>query len=57
MVKFAVVPDPSARTTGVIGSLGRVTPLFSAWMAGSFHVVIFLLKIFAMVCGVEVRAW
>jgi hypothetical protein len=50
-VKLSVVPDSSARFTGVIGVAGSVTPGLSAAMAGSFHVVICRLKIRAMVEG------
>src|SRR6201746_1237813 len=48
VVKLAVVPEPSERTTGVILSAGSVMPGLSLTRAGSFHVVIFLSKIFAM---------
>jgi hypothetical protein len=48
-VKFCVVPESSARCTGVIAVLGSFTPALSAFSAGSSHVLILPLKIFAMV--------
>ena len=48
-MKFCVVPESSARCTGVIAVLGSFTPELSAAMAGSFHFLILPLKIFAMV--------
>src|ERR1700744_5417768 len=47
--KFAVVPEESARTSRVIGVLGRFALGFSALIAGSFQVVIWPWKIFARV--------
>src|SRR5215510_5582397 len=46
--KFAVVPDESERRAMVIGVLGRLTPEFSDLIAGSFQVLIWPWKIFAM---------
>ena len=48
-VNTKVVPDSSERWTTEIAVLGRVTPGFSAAIAGSFHVVIFPLKMSAAV--------
>ena len=42
-----MVPDSSERKNGLISASGRVAPLFSAAMAGSFQLVISPLKIFA----------
>ena len=50
-MKFCVVPDLSERFTGVMARSGRVAPGLSAAIAGSFHLVIFLSKICAMVAG------
>src|ERR1700730_9712444 len=47
--KLSVVPDWSLRNTTRIGSAGRVTPAFSARIAGSFQVLIPPLKILAAV--------
>src|SRR6185437_9748998 len=47
--KLSVVPDWSLRNTTWIGRSGRVVPAFSAATAGSFHVLIVPLKIFAVV--------
>ena len=47
--KFAVVPEESERTAMVIVVLGRLTPELSASIAGSFQVLIWPWKIFAMV--------
>jgi hypothetical protein len=38
-VKMNVSPEESERRTGTIGVEGRVTPVFRAAIAGSFHVV------------------
>src|SRR5580692_1265033 len=54
-VKFAVVPEESERTAMVIGVLGRLTPGLSAAMAGSFQVLIWPWKIFAMVVASSFR--
>ena len=48
-VKSAVAPEPSERTTGMIRMAGRVRPGLSAAIAGSFHIVILLVKMPAMV--------
>ena len=48
-MKFQVVPLPSERWTVVIVVSGRLTPLFSLTIAGSFHFVISPEKIFASV--------
>jgi len=48
-VKFAVVPEPSARWTAVIAFAGSVAFGLSAAIAGSFHSVIWPWKIFASV--------
>src|ERR1700743_2635413 len=47
--KFWVVPEESERRAMVIAVLGRVTPEFSALMAGSFQVLIWPWKILAIV--------
>ena len=49
VVNCAVVPEPSERTTGVIGSDGNLRPLLSLVIAGSFQLVIWLVKILASV--------
>ena len=49
VVNWAVVPDPSDRTTGLIGSEGNLRPLLSLVIAGSFQLVIWPVKIFAIV--------
>jgi hypothetical protein len=54
-VKFSVVPESSERLTGVMAVSGSWASGLSAAIAGSFHVVIFWLKIFAMVAGREVE--
>ena len=48
-VNCAVVPEPSERTTGVIGSDGKARPLLSLVIAGSFQLVIWLVKILEIV--------
>src|SRR6478752_6655630 len=55
LVKFSVVPESSARCTAWIARAGRVTPEFSAAMAGSFQVLMVPLKIPANTAGVNVR--
>jgi hypothetical protein len=50
-VKLVVVPESSERFTGVTLRSGSVAPGLSAAMAGSFHLVIAPLKIFAIVDG------
>ena len=50
-VKLAVVPDSSERNTGVIARSGRATPGLSAAIAASFQLVIWLVKMPAMVAG------
>src|SRR5215469_16727837 len=47
--KFAVVPEESERTARAIGVLGRLTPGLSALIAGSFQVLMWPWKMFAMV--------
>src|ERR1700730_15702015 len=47
--KLSVVPDRSLRNTTRIGSAGSVTPALSAWIAGSFQLVMAPLKILAAV--------
>ena len=49
-----MVPDESDRKKTVIGADGRVTPLFSAAIAGSSHLVIVPRKICAISFGVSV---
>ena len=49
VVNWLVMPAPSARTTGMIGIDGSAWPLLSAVIAGSFQLVILLVKIFAIV--------
>ena len=48
-MKFFVVPESSERWTGVIAVLGSLASGFSSAMAASFHLVILLSKIPAMV--------
>ena len=48
-MNWAVVPEPSERTTGWIGSDGSAWPLLSSVIALSFQLVILLVKILAMV--------
>src|SRR5580698_2100194 len=47
--KLSVVPDWSLRNTTWIGRLGNAVPALRAVIAGSFHVLIVPLKIFAVV--------
>ena len=47
-VKSAVAPEPSERTTGMIRIAGRFRPGLSVSIAGSFHMVILLVKMPAM---------
>jgi len=47
-VNCAVAPEPSERTTGVIGVAGRASCGLSALIRGSFHMVILLVKMPAM---------
>jgi hypothetical protein len=54
-VKFCVVPESSERCTGVMALLGSLAPEFCDAMAGSFHLVIFELKIFARVGASRTR--
>src|SRR5258708_4154414 len=49
LVRLSVVPDSSWRWKAWILVLGRVAVGLSALIAGSFHLVIFELKILAMV--------
>ncbi len=53
-MKFSVVPDSSERCTGEIFVEGSLASGFSLAMAGSFHVVIFSLKILPIV---EAESW
>src|SRR2546421_12996082 len=53
--KLSVVPDSSDRKITTILSAGRVLPLLSAMMAGSFLVVMPPLKILARVVGSSAR--
>src|SRR5262245_43627362 len=55
LVKFSVVPEPSARCTTAIGAAGRSASGLSAAIAGSFHVVIWVWKILAIVSGDSLR--
>src|SRR5205085_518169 len=55
LVKLSVVPDESDRWKVTIVALGRLTPEFSAVIAGSFHFVTVPAKIFASTSGVTVR--
>ena len=48
-VNCAVVPEPSERTTGMIVRVGSLRPLLSFVIAGSFQLVILLVKILAIV--------
>ena len=52
-MKFSVVPESSARCTGVIAVAGSVASGLSAAMAGSFHVVMAPEKMPAIVAGVR----
>src|ERR1700752_414787 len=54
-VKFCVVPEESERTAMGIGVPGRLAPGLSAAMAGSFHVLIWPWKIFALTVGSSFR--
>jgi nitrate reductase NapE component len=47
-VKLSVVPDSSERKKTLIFVAGRVVPELSAAIAGSFHMVIWPRKIFAV---------
>src|SRR5579871_152323 len=49
VVKPFVVPEESERCTTVMAVLGRLRPGFSALMAGSFQVLIWPMKILAVV--------
>src|SRR5262249_10656399 len=53
LVKLSVVPEESERWKVTIVASGRVAPLFSAVIAGSFHLVIEPEKIFASTDGVK----
>jgi hypothetical protein len=53
LVKLFVVPEPSERCTTVIGLLGRLAPVLSATMAGSFQVLMSRWKIFASVSALN----
>src|SRR5215471_6748328 len=55
LVKLSVVPELSARCTGVIAVDGRVTPGLSAAMAGSFQVLMVPEKMPASVAGLNCR--
>src|SRR6476659_8175750 len=55
LVKFSVVPESSARCTAWIPRAGRVTPEFSAAIAGSFQLLIEPLKIPASTSGVSTK--
>ena len=48
-VNWAVAPEPSERTTGLIVSDGSACPPFSLVIAGSSQLVILLVKILVMV--------
>ncbi len=53
LVKLSVVPDDSDRWKAAMVASGRVAPGLIAAMAGSFHLVIAPVKIFAVTSGVE----
>src|SRR3954451_14936067 len=53
LVKLFVVPDPSDRWTTAIDEAGRVAPLLSAAILGSFHVVMSRWKMPASVSGLS----
>ena len=55
-MKFSVVPDSSERCTGEIVVEGSLAPLFSAAIAGSFHLVILPSKIWAIVFAESCRS-
>src|ERR687889_1335517 len=55
LVKLSVVPDSSERCTVWIAVSGRVAPLLSAAIFGSFHLVILPEKMPARVAGVSCR--
>src|SRR5262245_9924943 len=48
-VNWAVAPEPSDRTTGLMVSAGSACPPFSLVISGSFHLVILLVKILVIV--------
>src|SRR5213595_1984338 len=48
---LSVVPEESDRQTGLMSASGRLVPLFSAAIAGSFHLMIWPWKIFASTSG------
>src|SRR5450631_615469 len=54
LVKLSVVPDESERKKTLIAVAGRVTPGLMAAIAGSFHLVMTPLKIFAVTAGVRI---
>src|SRR5487761_122908 len=53
--KFCVVPEESERTAVVIAVDGRVTPGFSALIAGSFQVLMLPWKMLAMTVAFSFR--
>src|SRR5438270_1652376 len=55
VVKPFVVPEESERWITVIFVLGRLTPGLSALIAGSFHVLIFAMKMSAAVLPSSLR--
>src|ERR1700754_2724696 len=55
LVKLSVVPESSERWKGWIAVAGSLASGLSLAMAGSFHLVIFELKIFARVGASSVR--
>src|SRR4051812_40828535 len=55
-VNTDVVPEPSERCTTWMALLGKVAPLLSALIAGSFHVLIFPAKIPASVSPESFRS-
>src|SRR5450631_386641 len=54
LVKFSVVPEESERKKTLMAVAGRVMPGLMAAIAGSFHLVITPLKIFAVTAGVRI---
>lgn len=48
VVSWAVVPEPSERTTGMMRRAGRTRPGLSARISGAFHIVSVPVKILVM---------
>src|SRR3954447_26727709 len=54
--KFSVVPDSSDRKNTLMAVLGSLTPEFTLAIAGSFQVLIWPRKMFAVISGVSTSA-